>query len=203
MIYLNEYRMPAVDLPTSFEDQKMESLRKRVKDHHIAVGLQTKEKFQDVLSELYFLQNGGNMMDFLGWKKKPPATYFEYVKTQPLEVPSPIVEDIPLFIAPIKSGKYSIHFKLCCYYRKNFVYVDSPGIKIPVPTIASVTTTPAKFPLQSTAAISKSIVGASLPVFLRSPTTPQVGRPPTTVMTPEQIVEKAKQVCECHFIVMR
>jgi hypothetical protein len=46
-------------------------------------------------------------------------------------------------------------------------------------------------------------VGASLPVFLRAPTTPQVGRPPTTVMTPEQIVEKAKQVCECHFTVLR
>jgi hypothetical protein len=108
MPYLNQCRMPAVDLPTSFEDQKMESLRKRVKDHHIAVGLQTKEKFQEVLSELFFLQNGGNMMDFLGWKRKPPPSYFEYVKTQPLEVPSPIVEDAPLFITPITSGKYKI-----------------------------------------------------------------------------------------------
>jgi E1A-binding protein p400 len=103
--------MPAVDLPTTFEDQKMESLRKRVKDHHIAVGLQTKEKFQEVLSELYFLQNGGNMMDFLSWKRKPPATYFEYVKTQPLEVPSPIVEDAPLFITPITSGEYKFLVK--------------------------------------------------------------------------------------------
>ena len=92
--------MAAVDLPNSFEDQKMESLRKRVKDHHIGVGLQTKEKFQEVLAELYFLQNGGNMMDFLTWKKKPPPTYFEYVKTQPLEVQISVVEDATAFISP-------------------------------------------------------------------------------------------------------
>ncbi len=62
------------------------------------------------------------------------------------------------------------------------------------------TSTPAK-PLQPTATLSKSTVGASLPVFLRAPSTPQVGRPPTTVMTPEQIVEKAKQVCEHYYVV--
>lgn len=96
--------MPAVDLSTNFEDQKMDSLRKRVRDHHIGVGLQTKEKFQDVLAELYFLQNGGNMMDFLGWKKKPPPAYYEYVKTQPLEISIPIAEDVPAFVSPISSG---------------------------------------------------------------------------------------------------
>lgn len=95
--------MPAVDLPNSFEDQKMESLRKRVRDHHIGVGLQAKEKFQDVLAELYFLQNGGNMMDFLSWKKKPPATYYEYVKTQPLEIQAAEAE-VPLFVSPSTSG---------------------------------------------------------------------------------------------------
>ncbi len=101
--------MPAVDLPNSFEDQKMESLRKRVKDHHIGVGLQTKEKFQEVLAELYFLQNGGNMMDFLGWKKKPPQTYFEYVKTQPLEVSiSVAVEDAPAFVSPTTGKSMNI-----------------------------------------------------------------------------------------------
>lgn len=101
--------MPAVDLPAKLEDEegkeKMETLRKRIKDHHIGVGLQAKAKFQEVLAELYFLQNGGNMMDFLGWKRKPPASYFEYVKTQPIDSPTP-AEDGPLFVTPSTSGKY-------------------------------------------------------------------------------------------------
>ena len=79
--------MPAVEVPpTSFEDPTMESLRKRVRDHHLALCLQTKERFQEVLAELFFLQNGGNMMDLATWKRKPPAVYYDYVKTQPLEL---------------------------------------------------------------------------------------------------------------------
>ncbi|KAI9564810.1 hypothetical protein GHT06_008551 [Daphnia sinensis] len=167
--------MPAVDLPNNFEDHKMESLRKRVKDHHIAMGLQTKEKFQEVLSELYFLQSGGNMMDFLSWKRKPPTAYFEFVKTQPLELQIPAAEDAPLFIPPNTT--------------------ESPGQKNPVSTVATKTSTPVKLP---TNVPSKNAVSASLPTLLRAATTPQVGRPPTTVMTPEQIVEKAKQ--EAHVV---
>lgn len=87
--------MPAAELPSAVEEQNKEMLRKRIQDHHTAVGLQTKEKFQDVLAELYFLQNGGNMMDLLVWKKKPPLTYYEYVKTQPLEATTPVVEAVP------------------------------------------------------------------------------------------------------------
>ena len=78
--------MPAVELPTALEEQKMEIYRKRIREHHLAVGLQTKEKFQDVLAELFFLQNGGNMMDFISWKRKPPAMYLDYVKSHPLDI---------------------------------------------------------------------------------------------------------------------
>lgn len=183
--------MPAVDLPNNFEDHKMESLRKRVKDHHIAMGLQTKEKFQEVLSELYFLQSGGNMMDFLSWKRKPPATYFEYVKTQPLEVEIPTIEDSPLFTSPNTAGKFWI--VLCSALNNNFVCAESPGTKTPISTTTTITSTPVK---PTTIVPSKNAVSASPATFLRGATTPQVGRPPTTVMTPEQIVEKAKQVCD-------
>lgn len=184
--------MPAVDLPNNFEDHKMESLRKRVKDHHIAMGLQTKEKFQEVLSELYFLQSGGNMMDFLSWKRKPPTAYFEFVKTQPLELQIPATEDSPLFIPPNTTGKCELFDCMIISYNHTSC-VESPGQKNPVPTVVTKTSTPVKLP---TNVPSKNAVSASLPTFLRAPTTPQVGRPPTTVMTPEQIVEKAKQVCD-------
>jgi len=97
--------MPAVDVPpTSFEEQKMESLRKRVRDHHLALCLQTQERFQEVLAELFFLQNGGNMMDLVAWKKKPPAIYYDYIKTQPLEL-----EDEKAFVPhPSSTGEIAI-----------------------------------------------------------------------------------------------
>lgn len=84
--------MPAAELPSCQEEQSQEMLRKRIQDHHTAMGLQTKERFHDVLAELFFLQHGGNMMDFLVWKKKPPLSYYEYVRTQPLEAITPVVE---------------------------------------------------------------------------------------------------------------
>lgn len=40
---------------------------------------------QDV-GELFFLQSGGNMMEFLTWKKKPPtAHYLNFLKSHQLE----------------------------------------------------------------------------------------------------------------------
>ena len=100
LIAMLVFRMPAVELS---EEQKMEPLRKRVKDHHFAAVQQTKEKFQDVLAELFFLQNGGNMMDLGNWKKKPPASYFEFVKMTPLEVPITLQENVT-FVSPAVAG---------------------------------------------------------------------------------------------------
>ena len=111
--------MPAIELPASQEEQKveLELLRKRIKDHHIAIGLQTKEKFQDVLAELCFLQNGGNMMEFLVWKKKPPPNYFEYVKIHPIEVQLKATETQALtFASPSTSGSQLLnqHYYINC-----------------------------------------------------------------------------------------
>lgn len=67
---------------------------------------------------------------------------------------------------------------------------ESTGIKTPNATIPPTTSTAVKSNNLPTRSLS-----ASLPGLLRAPATPHgVGRPPTTVMTPEQIVEKAKQV---------
>lgn len=72
-------------------------------DHHVAVGEQTREKFQDVLAELFFLQSGGNMMDFIAWKRKPPPPYHEYVKRTPIEI-LPHSADEATFVAPTTTG---------------------------------------------------------------------------------------------------
>ena len=62
-------------------------------------------------------------------------------------------------------------------------------IKVPASSTPSALSTT----LKSVSVTSKS-VSASLPGLLKGPATPHVGRP-STVMTPEQIVEKARQVC--------
>lgn len=108
--------MPAIELPASQEEQNLEVelLRKRIRDHHIAIGLQTKEKFQDVLAELCFLQNGGNMMEFLVWKKKPPPNYFEYIKSHPIEIQVKVPEiQAPTFASPSTSGTVKLHYNNC------------------------------------------------------------------------------------------
>jgi len=159
--------MPAVEVPTSLEEQRIEPMRKRVKEHHAAMGLQTKERFQEVLAELFFLQNGGNMMDLISWKKKPPAIYYDYVKTQPLELPD---------------DKAIVSYTPC---TSNEPLAIKAAISSSTPS--TLCTTP-----KSTTLPSRSL-SASLPV-LRSPAVPHIGRPPSSaVMTPEQIVEKAKQ----------
>lgn len=70
---------------------------------------------------------------------------------------------------------------------KQFLEFSVNKTVIPTPSVVS---SPV---IKSNVTASRSL-SASLPGFLRAPTTPHVGRPPTTVMTPEQIVEKAKQV---------
>lgn len=84
--FVSLVRMPDIEVMTNSEKEKMASTKKYIEEHHTAVILRTKERYQDVLAELYFLQNGGNMMDFTVWRKKPPASFLDYVKSQPLEL---------------------------------------------------------------------------------------------------------------------
>lgn len=43
-------------------------------------------RYSDHVAELYFLQIGGNMMDFPSWRKKPPTPqYMIFTKSYPLD----------------------------------------------------------------------------------------------------------------------
>ena len=178
--------MPSIEVVSSCGNN-MEEQRKKIKDHHTIVMLQTKDKFQDVLAELFFLQNGGNMMDFLTWKKKPPAIFMDYVKSHPLESSENEVDE-PMPLHSLKpSGKIHGQSIFPAWFKLDIFSLDTSS-KTQSPSSPSVG---GSTPLKTVSSVKNTNLSLPLP---RISTPGQVGRPPTTVMTPEQINEKAKQV---------
>lgn len=61
-----------------------------------------KSTHENLLKEKFFLENGGNLMDFLSWKKKPNISRDQFMKQHELEsaatypVPSATIIQIPL-----------------------------------------------------------------------------------------------------------
>ncbi|GBP63608.1 Helicase domino [Eumeta japonica] len=49
------------------------ALRKRILEHKLIRLKNMRERLTEQLSELYFLQAGGNMMDYAAWRKRPPT----------------------------------------------------------------------------------------------------------------------------------
>ncbi|XP_061383364.1 uncharacterized protein LOC133320136 [Danaus plexippus] len=72
--------------------EDVSALRKRVLEYKLLRLKNLRERFTEQLSELYFLQAGGNMMDYSAWRKKPPGpqlTAFLESRRPPLVVPPP------------------------------------------------------------------------------------------------------------------
>lgn len=62
--------------------------KKRNLNHRVARLKQIKDKYTDHVAEIYFLQTGGNMMDYSAWRKKAnePA-FFDFIKRHRLDSP--------------------------------------------------------------------------------------------------------------------
>ena len=60
-------------------------LRRQVLSERLANVKKLKETYNDKLTELFFLQNGGNMMDFQVWKKRSNQQLFVYLSSQRLD----------------------------------------------------------------------------------------------------------------------
>ncbi|KAJ2952402.1 hypothetical protein O0L34_g6710 [Tuta absoluta] len=68
-------------------------LRKRILEYKLLRLKSLRDRFTEQLSELYFLQAGGNMMDYAAWRKRPPApqlvTFLEARRPPALAPPPP------------------------------------------------------------------------------------------------------------------
>ncbi|XP_041977772.1 helicase domino [Aricia agestis] len=69
------------------------SVRKRILEYKLQRLKNLRERFTEQLSELYFLQAGGNMMDYAVWRKRPPApqlmAFLEARRPPPVASPPP------------------------------------------------------------------------------------------------------------------
>ncbi|XP_052714542.1 helicase domino-like isoform X3 [Crassostrea angulata] len=61
--------------------QEIANHRKLILDLKYKSMLDIKEPYIDNLTEMYFLQNGGNLMDFHGWKKRPTPQLVQFLKS--------------------------------------------------------------------------------------------------------------------------
>ncbi|KAJ8725323.1 hypothetical protein PYW08_003506 [Mythimna loreyi] len=68
------------------------ALRRRILEGELQRLRSLRESFTEQLSELYFLQAGGNMMDYAVWRKRPPApqlvAFLEARRPPPLAAPA-------------------------------------------------------------------------------------------------------------------
>ncbi|XP_063620676.1 helicase domino, partial [Cydia splendana] len=75
------------------------SLRKRVLEYKLLRLKTLRDRYTEQLSELYFLQAGGNMMDYAAWRKRPPApqlaAFLEARRPPPVPPPDPPAPDPP------------------------------------------------------------------------------------------------------------
>ncbi|XP_063395970.1 helicase SRCAP-like isoform X4 [Mytilus trossulus] len=67
--------------PTS----EIANYRKLVHDNKIKEMLEIKENYIENLSELFFLQNGGNMMDYFVWTKRPTPQLVNFLKSSNID----------------------------------------------------------------------------------------------------------------------
>ncbi|KAF8768478.1 Helicase domino like protein [Argiope bruennichi] len=64
--------------------------RKKVADHLQRKLLLLKTKYYQQQTEYYFLKNGGNLVDFIGWRKKMKPALLEYLKTNRFDPPDDV-----------------------------------------------------------------------------------------------------------------
>ena len=60
-------------------------LRTRLLEHKLKTLHDLQESYKERLAELFFLENGFNMMDFMAWKKRPSPTLHNYMTSRKLE----------------------------------------------------------------------------------------------------------------------
>ena len=98
------------DVKTKTEHQNTTSdnikkLRKKLLDKRRVQMSETKALYERLLQERFFLEGGGNMMDYQVWKKKPNILKEQYMKQHDLESETPAFDDLLSPRYPTQSGE--------------------------------------------------------------------------------------------------
>lgn len=85
------------------------ALRRRILDGELQRLRSLRDSFTEQLSELYFLQAGGNMMDYGVWRKRPPApqltAFLEARRPPPVAAPPPAPPSPPRVDEMVEKAK--------------------------------------------------------------------------------------------------
>ena len=76
--------------------------RQNVLDYKLDRAAKLREKYDDLTAELYYLEDGGSLMDFPGWLKRPPLQFLNYKKRMLLD--SEDEEDVAEVKVPASGG---------------------------------------------------------------------------------------------------
>jgi E1A-binding protein p400 len=90
-------------------NEEIGALRKRVLEHKMARMRSDRERYAEHASELFFLQAGGNMMDYHTWRKRPSTPQFlHFLRSHRLD-PEDDDEDLTslLYAAPTSGSPLS------------------------------------------------------------------------------------------------
>jgi len=81
-------KRPKLELETPEKPDVLDAngYRRRLIEHKMRRMPALREKYVDALSELFFLQSGGNMMDYHSWQKRPPMPpYLHFLRQHRLD----------------------------------------------------------------------------------------------------------------------
>lgn len=128
----------------SVETSDAMGYRRRLIEHKLKRMRAVRDKYNDNVSELFFLQNGGNLMDYYAWRKKPPTTqYLQFMKQQRLEQEDDELETLGQLVAPAEKITATVVAATAMANTANMttVVTTTTGITTNAITTATATTT--------------------------------------------------------------
>ena len=75
--------------------QRLLDTRNKVLKHYTAVVDDLRMNFQEKLTQLFFVQSGGNMVDYPAWKVRPFPHLVSYLNSQRLDNTKPLFPSVP------------------------------------------------------------------------------------------------------------
>ncbi|XP_037295626.1 helicase domino-like, partial [Manduca sexta] len=186
------------------------ALRRAILDCHLQRLKALRERFTEQLSELYFLQAGGNMMDYATWRRRPATP--QLVAFLEARRPPPATEQVPTVSMPVATATPA---PLIIPAVANLTPASTPVVSpapvsatvqiaaptpTPAPALAPVPIlTPINTPLPAAAAPVTNTTPIPTPTITPTPTpagapaAPPVPAPASTAAPADEMVEKAKQ----------
>lgn len=78
--------------------QRLLDTRNKVLKHYTTIVDDLRMNFQEKLTQLFFVQSGGNMVDYPAWKGRPSPHLISYLNSQRLDNTKPLFPSVPTTI---------------------------------------------------------------------------------------------------------